>query len=553
MARGQQSRRLGRAAFATLVVIALTLPFASPAGADQASSARYRLAASVLDSGEFHSCAVLNNGVRCWGYGVDGRLGNVSPNDIGDNETPDFPGPVNLGSGRTAKAIAAGYGHTCALLDNATVRCWGLGTYGQLGYGNTDTIGDDETPGSTGPVNLGSGRTAVAISAGGNDSCALLDNGKVRCWGYNSNGELGYGNTNTIGDDETPGTVPAVNLGPGRTATAISTGGDHTCALLDNARVRCWGFSASGELGYGNTHTIGDDETPGSTGSVNLGAHRTAVAISAGGSHTCALLDNGKVRCWGSAFTGQLGYGNTHNIGDNESPAAAGPINLGPGRTATTISAGNGHTCAVLDNGRVRCWGYNAYGGLGYGNTDPIGDDETPAAAGPVNLGPGRTARAVSAANAFTCAVLDNGRVRCWGTGQYGRLGYGNTDDIGDDETPASVGPVSLGGPLPVLSDSVLTLSVDPHRDHTGPYRFVARGRLAGAFFTDPAICAGVVRVSLTRGTETVASESVTLTPACSYRKALTSDRRGALTVKARFAGNGSLRSNSAHERVRAG
>ncbi len=397
----------------------------------------------------------LDNGaVRCWGAGGSGQLGYGNTDKIGDNETPGSVGPVILGPGRTATAVAVGSNHTCALLDNGTVRCWGAGGNGQLGYGNTSQIGDNETPDSVGPVNLGPGRTATAVTAGDAHTCALLDNGTVRCWGNGGNGQLGYGNTDDVGDNETPGSVGPVNLGAGRTAAAISAGDIHTCALLDNGTVRCWGYGMFGALGYGNTDNVGDNETPGSVGPVNLGAGRTAAAISAGGFNTCAVLDNGTVRCWGAGGNGQLGYGNTDEIGDNETPGSVGPVNLGPGRTAAAVAAGNIHTCALLDNGTVRCWGNGGNGRLGYGNTDNIGDNETPGGFGPVNLGPGRTAAAVVAGGAHTCAVLDNGTVRCWGQGFSGQLGYGNSDTIGDNETPGGFGPVDLGTGRTVLVDN---------------------------------------------------------------------------------------------------
>ncbi|MBW3536082.1 MAG: hypothetical protein KY453_12855, partial [Gemmatimonadetes bacterium] len=102
----------------------------------------------------------------------------------------------------------------------------------------------------------------------------------------------------------------------------------HTCALLDDGNVRCWGYGAHGRLGYTRTNDIGDDETPGSVGPVDLGAGRTAVAVSAGGRHTCARLDDGSVRCWGAGFTGRLGYCDERDIGDDETPASVGPVDL---------------------------------------------------------------------------------------------------------------------------------------------------------------------------------------------------------------------------------
>ncbi len=410
--------------------------------AEQASQPS-SLAAGRLDVGAYHSCAVLGDGiVRCWGYAGNGQVGYGNKDDVGDDEVPASVGPVDLGAGRTANVVSAGDYHTCALLDDGGVRCWGYGADGRLGYGNTNNVGDQQTPGSVGPVNLGVGRTALAISAGGAHTCAILDNGSVLCWGYGATGQLGYGNTSNVGDVKTPGAVGPVDLG-GKKAVAISAGAAHTCAILENGKLLCWGFGGYGRLGYGDTKNVGDQQTPGSVGPVDLGAGRTAVAVSAGGAHTCVILDNGRVLCWGYAGLGQLGYGNTTNTGSTL-PASAGPVDFGPGRTAVAISAGQIHTCAILDDRSVRCWGFGNNGRLGYGNTTTIGDLQTPASVGAVDLGPGRTAVAITAGQAHTCARLDNGAVRCWGSGANARLGYCNQDDVGATQTPGSVGPVSL-------------------------------------------------------------------------------------------------------------
>ncbi|MCA1683785.1 MAG: hypothetical protein LC708_01455, partial [Actinobacteria bacterium] len=381
--------------------------------------------------------------MRCWGYGASGQLGYGTTDSVGDDETPASVGPVNLG-GHAVRALAAGDYHSCALLDDGTVRCWGFGGDGRLGYGNTNNVLD---PGSVGPVDLG-GDTATAITAGAAHTCAILDDGSVRCWGFGGNGlptggfgRLGYGNTSNVGDTptRTPGSVGPVNLGVGRTAVAISAGGAHTCAILDDHSVRCWGLGASGQLGYGSTDNVGETATttPDTAGPVNLGAGRTAVAISAGGSHTCAVLDDGGVRCWGEGGAGQLGYGNTANVGatPTTTPDTAGPVNLGAGRTALAISAGDQHTCAILDDHSVRCWGLGASGRLGYGNQNNLGatPTTTPDLIGAVDVGSGRTAVAISAGKDHTCARLDEGSVRCWGYGAYGRLGYCATDSVGDD------------------------------------------------------------------------------------------------------------------------
>ena len=544
-----------RAWAGALAVVVAALALVSSASPEQASSKLRRLPASSLDAGGPHSCVVLSDGtVRCWGSGADGELGYRNTKDVGDDEAPGSVGPVDLGTGRKAVASAAGTAHTCALLDDGTVRCWGSGEHGALGYGNTVTIGDDESPASVGPVDLGAGRRAVAITAGSGFTCALLDNGRVRCWGYGAHGELGYGNTNDLGDDETPGSVGPIDLGPGRKAVAVSAGGSHACAVLDSGRVRCWGFGLDGELGYGSTNDVGDDETPGSVAAVDLGAGRKAIAISAGESHTCAVLDNGRVRCWGSGADGELGYGNTDTIGDDETPGSASYVDLGAGRRAIAISAGAHHTCALLDGGAVRCWGAANAGQLGYGNKDTIGDDETPGGYGPVDLI--RPAVAVSAGSDHTCAVLDNGRVRCWGQGAEGQLGYANTTTIGDNETPASAGPVVDGGLVAIRLQPRLSFVLTPKRDRRWPYRLRAIGKLTG-FLADPATCLGQVGIRATTPRVFARVRWVNLKPAasgCTYAATLTVSGRGSWKVTAAFPGNGSLKGRTAPaRRFRAG
>jgi alpha-tubulin suppressor-like RCC1 family protein len=419
-----------------------------PAGtrAELASSNAHRAASGRLATGARFSCAIVDGGaVRCWGVNDSGQLGYGNSHSVGNDELPASAGPVDLGPGRTAVAIAAGFYHACAIVDDGSVRCWGYGGNGALGYGNIHTVGDDETPASAGPVDLGPDRTAVAITAGGRHTCALLDNGKVHCWGLNSRGQLGLGNTKTIGDNETPASVAPVNLGKGRKAVAIAGGGYHTCAILDNGKVRCWGYNNLGQLGLADKATIGDNETPASVAPVKLGEGRKAVAITAGLYHTCAILGNGRVRCWGIGSSGRLGYGNTRTIGDNETPASVRPVKLGKRRKAVAISASGEHTCAVVDGGTLRCWGTSKFGQLGYGHMRDIGDNESPASVRPVKLGKERKAVAVTAGGRHTCALLDNGSLRCWGLGANGQLGYGNTRNIGDNESPASAGPLDLG------------------------------------------------------------------------------------------------------------
>jgi len=331
------------------------------------------------------SCVILDDwSVKCWGANGDGQLGVGDTVDRGDkpNQMGDNLPVVQLGTGRSARSLSCGPAWCCALLDDATVKCWGANPYGELGLGDTQFRGNTKgTMGDALPaLNLGTGRTVQAISVGGAGACALLDHGTVKCWGDNTFGELGVGDTVPRGDapNQMGDNLPAVDLGTGRVATAIGAGDYSACALLDDASVKCWGFNDEGQLGLGDTRARGSlpsdmgDQLP----PVNLGTGRTARAISTSGFTTCAVLDDGTLKCWGANLAGQLGRGDTASRGalPNEMGDNLPTVDLGAGRSARAVSVGYLFTCALLDDGTVKCWGANGYGQLGLGDTQSRGD-----------------------------------------------------------------------------------------------------------------------------------------------------------------------------------
>jgi alpha-tubulin suppressor-like RCC1 family protein len=277
--------------------------------------------------------------------------------------------------------IAVGSHHSCALLDDATVKCWGRSNYGQLGYSNTTTRGDGagEMGNALPAVSFAAGRTATAIAAGANHTCALLDNAQVVCWGHNYYGQLGQGTMSNIGNSagSAVAATPTIQLGTGRTAVAISAGDLHTCAVLDDATAKCWGMSSNGRLGTGNTNDLGDD--PGEMGDalapIDLGNGLGAATVTTGGEHTCVLLTNTYLKCFGNGMDGRLGYGNQNSIGDGPSEMgdALPTVNLGTDRTVLAVSAGLAHTCAMLDNASVKCWGNGLDGRRGSENIAKAG------------------------------------------------------------------------------------------------------------------------------------------------------------------------------------
>ncbi|MDG0818060.1 RCC1 domain-containing protein [Bdellovibrio svalbardensis] len=388
-----------------------------------------------IATGSGHTCAILNSGaVKCWGSNSAGQLGYDDTVDRGKT-AGDMAAlaNVNLGAGRTAQAIALGGAFTCAILDTGAVKCWGRNWNGQLGYDDFASRGHTAgSMASLATVNIGAGRTAKAISAGNSHVCVILDTNAVKCWGNGGDGQLGNDSADSgIGDGAGEmAALGTVNLGAGRTAKMIAAGGISTCAILDNDQVKCWGFNGEGHLGY--DHYINRGDTPGqmaALGTVNLGAGRTAKAISINETHTCAILDTGAVKCWGASYYGETGYEDYNwRGGASGDMAALTTVFLGAGRTAKEIQSGGTHTCAILDNDAVKCWGDNSSGQLGYDDTTERGSSAgTMTSLTSINLGSGRSAKNISIGYDFSCALLDNNEAKCWGNNSSGQLGYDST------------------------------------------------------------------------------------------------------------------------------
>lgn len=283
-------------------------------------------AITSLDAAEWDTCAVGAGGVvKCWGRALYGQLGSNVPN--GATNVAD---PVQLSTISGATAVAAGGMHTCVLVDGVA-RCVGVSyANGRVGTSSPDPLAIVGTEGAT------------AISAGARYTCAIVAGG-VKCWGTNDHGELGR-DTHGVGGDPTADFVTSLG-----TVTAISAGTYHTCAVLLDTTVKCWGNNTNGELGNGAVSSY--ELTP-----VAVSGLSGAVAVAAGGVHTCALLHGGTVACWGSNACWNLGT----QAGTGSSTAVA----VGSISGATAIAAGAEHTC-VLTAAGVKCWGCNGRGELG--------------------------------------------------------------------------------------------------------------------------------------------------------------------------------------------
>lgn len=391
------------------------------------------------------------------------------------------------GSGGAAgvpSALAAGAQHVCALFADGSVRCWGSNSDGQLGLGSTETIGDDEPVSAGQPVALG--EAAISIGAGRAHSCALLESHRVRCWGSNSVGQLGVGNRELIGDDEPVSAGGFADVG-GEVAE-LSVGGSHACVLLTNGSVRCWGLSMAGELGYGNLDTIGDDETPASAGDVPLGF--TPDHIWAGFFRTCAWNDQ-QVSCWGNNNAGQLGHGDTLSIGDDE-PASAGALTAGFPLHA--VGGGIAHTCFVGTGGELKCFGQGMDGQLGSGARDSLGDDEPLSAVSPLMIG---DTQKVGGGQHHTCALKSDGQVRCWGAADVGQLGKGDTLSV-DSANATSDLDLPAGTDLACAFAACCLLSADGVRCWgSGQNGVLGNGSTQNVGDDEPASAADPIRFGL--------------------------------------------------------
>ena len=329
--------RRPEAAVRTLLCAVLALAGSSTALGEQAASSARTLQAGTLDAGLVHTCAVLDDGSAwCWGRDEFGQLGDGAP--FADQASP---AKVALPTGRRAVALSAGGFHTCAVLDDGSAWCWGRNIVGQLGNGSPN-IG----PPVPVRVALPTDRRAVAISAGDSHTCAVLDDGSLACWGSDSLGQIGNGVP--LQTERTPVIVGLAGARP----AAVSAGGFHTCVALTDGSARCWGDNLSGQLGDNGV------ENQFAPAAVALGAGRRVVAISAGSSSsTCVLYQDAGTGCWGRDDQGAVGNGEPlANVRVPSDVALAGGVAI----TAT------GHACWTSP-AATYCWGDDFHGQLGNG------------------------------------------------------------------------------------------------------------------------------------------------------------------------------------------
>ena len=248
-----------------------------------------------------------NRFVVCLGDNSDGQLGIGDGSTEAAVQTPADRLPVELHTGEVPEAIAAGYYHTCVLYTSGSLSCWGKGSNGQLGLGTSESKGLNEKPSALPLVALPTGRHAVQMCAGSRHTCAVFDDATLRCWGSFEGGALGY--TDVTLDGRLPAELPPVDLSAGRSAVQVACGQVHTCALRDDATVSCWGIDNSGRLG----RPLSDPSTP-----IRMPFDMPIMSLAAGSRHTCATAVSGAMICWGESASGQLGRGSTGDVGDSQ-------------------------------------------------------------------------------------------------------------------------------------------------------------------------------------------------------------------------------------------
>lgn len=366
---------------------------------------------TAIAAGASHTCALLSDtSVKCWGLNANGQIGD------GTTMTRNTPVPVSGLTGVTA--VSAGTAHTCALLKGGTVECWGSNSSGQLGDG---TSMERHTPVAA------TGLTGVSqVAAGSQNTCAITPsnaNSTVQCWGANASGFFSS-------SAPTPEPTPTAS-GPLNGVSQISVGDGFLCALdTVTNEAYCMGQNTDGDLGTGNTSS--SNGTPGNVATQTSPylMYGTAIYVGTESMSACAIIPNqtagqpNGIYCWGDNSSGQLGIGS--------SPAqalVATPIPSLSGVTA--VSVGLAHACALLQKGTVDCWGDGTQGDLGLGSAVP---SSVPVAV------PGLSGvTGIAAGDYHSCALLAGGtEVDCWGYNMDGELGNGPIAASSSSPTPVT-------------------------------------------------------------------------------------------------------------------
>lgn len=419
------------------------------------SSANSSEPISSISSGAFHVCVLFSNTklIKCYGNNYFGQLGlgdDVNRYDTKESLSSDGIPNVDIGTGLQIDKIALGYYHTCAsFISPKLIKCWGNNYFGQLGLG--DFIHRGNKPLQMGDnlpfVNIHS-ESSQDVYVGAFHTCVLNQNKNLVCFGMNSSGQLGQGDRihrgNSVSDFGV--SIPFIDFGNNINISSVITGSSatHSCIVTTQSDIKCWGNADSGQLGYESKESKGDEgnEMGNFLPFVNLGTNKKVKLAFLGAQHTCAILLDDSIRCWGNNSSGQLGIGFKTNIGDekNEMGNLMIPTNFGEGPKATSMSLGYDFTCALFDDSSIKCVGANMYGQLGTGNTVSYGVSQVTVGdyTVKVNLGYSDEIAKISSGYQHSCVLFMDSSIKCYGYNGSGQLGLG--DDVNRGTQPSQLG-----------------------------------------------------------------------------------------------------------------
>lgn len=398
------------------------------------------VSATDVSASLYFTCALTNlGGAKCWGANYYGQLGDgtqlqsLVPKDVS-----------GLGSGVRKLIVSQGVfythdGHACALLLVGSVKCWGSNGYDELGIpskGYTDF--------SSFPVDVSGLPSGITdIAAGDRRTCVVGPEGALYCWGKSYPGE-----------QDGHSYVPKITAGLTGGVKTVSMGEDHTCVLLTYGAVKCWGENYHGQLGDGTTTARPTPVSP-----VGLTSEITAIVASA--DHTCALAKNSSVFCWGRNYAGQIGDGSTVQRTSPVEVTAltqnALAVDVGGYHPTIVTYQRSGHSCAITISHGVVCWGSNYFGQLGSNSGAWMST--------PVQVnGLSKDVVKLSTGGSHTCVVMLDGGIKCWGDNTSGQLGDGTPySSIKPVDVPGFGGLPDLDGDG--LLDSWETEGIDSNND----------------------------------------------------------------------------------------
>lgn len=368
-------------------------------------------AAALYDVGNYHGC-VYDTAMYCWGLNYGGQLGNGVVNLL-NTLTPVAVDTTTGLAGKTITDVDLGEDGTCVIADGQPY-CWGEAGYDYYGVTGI-TTGDVSRPYPIDTSGVLAGKTLTQIAAGNSHFCAIDTDGVAYCWGSGTSGQLGNGLSTSSRSPVIVDRTGAINNQP---ITQIEAGGSNTCAIA-GGRAYCWGLNSNG--GQAGDGTFINRSTPVAVDTTTGLGTKTVTDISASSYFSVCAVADGEVYCWGYDCCGN--HGNTDGSPLNADYPTPRPVNMTgvmSGLTATDVSSGYVHSCALAD-GRAFCWGAGNSGTLGYNSTV---SSTAPVAVVNTGVLQDLTLRSIKAGENFTCTD-SNLNIYCWGNGS--RIGYGST------------------------------------------------------------------------------------------------------------------------------